>query len=37
MNAANYRFVDFVRAGTPLVLLMLITLSLLLVNAYDLR
>jgi di/tricarboxylate transporter len=37
MNAANYRFVDFVRTGTPLVLLMLITLSLLLVNAYDLR
>ncbi|MGD9904928.1 MAG: SLC13 family permease [Vicinamibacterales bacterium] len=37
MNAANYRFVDFVRVGTPLVLLMLATLSLLLVNAYDLR
>ena len=37
MNAANYRFVDFVRTGTPLVILMLITLSLLLVNAYDLR
>jgi di/tricarboxylate transporter len=37
MNAAGYKFIDFVRAGTPLVLLMLVTLSLLLVNAYDLR
>lgn len=36
MNAANYRFVDFVRVGAPLVLIMLITLSLLLVRAYDL-
>ncbi|MDH5256009.1 MAG: SLC13 family permease, partial [Gammaproteobacteria bacterium] len=36
MNAANYRFIDFVRVGAPLVILMLITLSLLLVRAYDL-
>jgi di/tricarboxylate transporter len=36
MNAAGYRFVDFVRVGLPLVVLMLVTLSLLLANRYDL-
>ncbi|MEO8313650.1 MAG: SLC13 family permease [Pseudomonadota bacterium] len=36
MNAAGYRFVDFVRVGLPLVLLMLVTLSWLLVRYYGL-
>jgi di/tricarboxylate transporter len=36
MNAAGYRFSDFVRVGTPLVVLMLVVLSLLLAARYDL-
>lgn len=36
MNAAKYRFADFVRVGLPLVLLMLATLSVLLVRRYGL-
>ncbi len=36
MNAARYRFADFVRAGVPLVLLLLVTLSVLLVRQYGL-
>ncbi len=36
MNAAGYRFVDFVRVGGPLVALMLVTLSLLLARRYGL-
>lgn len=36
MNAASYRFADFVRVGLPLVLLMLGTLSVLLVRRYGL-
>ncbi|MEZ5458114.1 MAG: SLC13 family permease [Steroidobacteraceae bacterium] len=36
MNAAKYRFGDFVRVGLPLVLLMLVTLSILLVQRYGL-
>lgn len=36
MNAAGYRFADFVRVGLPLVLLMLATLSWLLVHSYGL-
>jgi di/tricarboxylate transporter len=36
MNAARYRFADFVRVGVPLVLLMLVTLSVLLVRRYGL-
>lgn len=36
MNAAGYRFADFVRVGLPLVLLMLVTLSWLLVRHYGL-
>ncbi len=36
MNAAGYRFADFVRVGVPLVLLLLVTLSLLLVQRYGL-
>jgi di/tricarboxylate transporter len=36
MNAAKYRFADFVRVGLPLVLLMLATLSILLVQRYGL-
>jgi di/tricarboxylate transporter len=36
MNAAKYRFSDFVRVGAPLVVLMLITLSLLLARRYGL-
>jgi di/tricarboxylate transporter len=36
MNAAGYRFADFVRVGLPLVLLMLVTLSWLLVRFYGL-
>ena len=36
MNAAGYRFVDFVRVGVPLAVLILVTLSLLLANRYDL-
>jgi di/tricarboxylate transporter len=36
MKAAGYRFVDFVRAGVPLVLLMLVTLSVLLARRYGL-
>lgn len=36
MNAAKYRFADFVRVGLPLVLLMLATLSILLVRRYGL-
>ncbi|MCS6948281.1 MAG: SLC13 family permease, partial [Steroidobacteraceae bacterium] len=37
MNAARYRFADFVRVGLPLVLLMLATLSFLLARAYNLE
>lgn len=36
MSAAGYRFVDFVRVGLPLVLLMLVTLSILLARHYGL-
>jgi di/tricarboxylate transporter len=36
MNAAGYRFADFVRVGGPLVVLMLIALSMLLANRYGL-
>lgn len=36
MNAAGYRFSDFVRVGVPLVLIMLVTLSLLLAHRYGL-
>jgi di/tricarboxylate transporter len=36
MNAAGYRFSDFVRVGAPLVLLMLVALSLLLARRYGL-
>ena len=35
MSAAGYRFVDFVRVGLPLVLLMLVTLSILLARHYG--
>ncbi|MEO8063393.1 MAG: SLC13 family permease [Pseudomonadota bacterium] len=35
MNAAGYRFRDFVRGGLPLVLLLLITFSLLLAHRYS--
>ena len=36
MNAAGYRFSDFVRVGVPLVLIMLATLSVLLARRYGL-
>jgi hypothetical protein len=36
MNAAGYRFMDFVRVGVPLVVLMLTTLSILLARRYGL-
>jgi di/tricarboxylate transporter len=36
MSAGGYRFQDYVRAGAPLVLLMIVTLSLLLVGRYSL-
>ena len=36
MNAAGYTFRDFLRVGTPLVLIMLVTLSVLLARAFDL-
>jgi di/tricarboxylate transporter len=36
MNAAGYRFADFLRVGLPLVLLMLVTLSILLARRYGL-
>ena len=36
MNAAGYRFSDFVRVGVPLVLIMLVTLSILLAQRYGL-
>jgi di/tricarboxylate transporter len=36
MNAAGYSFRDFLRVGTPLVLLMLATLSFLLARRYGL-
>ena len=36
MNAAGYTFRDFLRVGTPLVILMVITLSILLVRHYGL-
>jgi di/tricarboxylate transporter len=36
MNAAGYRFGDFVRVGLPLVVLMLVTLSVLLAQRYGL-
>lgn len=36
MNAAGYRFADFVRVGVPLVVLMLVTLSFLLAQRYGL-
>ena len=36
MRAAGYKFVDFVRVGVPLVLLMLTSLSILLSRRYDL-
>jgi len=36
MKAAGYRFVDFVRVGVPLVLIMLVTLSVLLARRYGL-
>ncbi|MEO8196123.1 MAG: SLC13 family permease [Thermoanaerobaculia bacterium] len=36
MNAAGYKFRDFLRVGTPLVLIMLVTLSILLARRYGL-
>ena len=36
MNAAGYSFRDFVRVGTPLVIMMVITLSILLARQYQL-
>ena len=36
MNAAGYRFSDFVRVGGPLVVIMLTTLSVLLARRYGL-
>jgi di/tricarboxylate transporter len=36
MNAGRYRFADFVRVGAPLVVLMLVVLSILLAQRYDL-
>ncbi len=36
MSAARYRFADFVRAGLPLVLIMIVVLAWLLVRAYQL-
>lgn len=36
MSAGGYRFIDYVRAGLPLVFLMITTLSLLLVTKYQL-
>lgn len=36
MNAANYRFSDFLRVGLPLVAIMLVTLSVLLARRYGL-
>jgi di/tricarboxylate transporter len=36
MSAGGYRFQDYVRAGLPLVILMIVTLSLLLVGKYGL-
>ena len=36
MNAARYTFRDFLRVGTPLVLIMLVTLSILLARRYGL-
>lgn len=36
MSAGGYRFQDYVRAGLPLVILMIVTLSVLLVNTYQL-
>jgi len=36
MKAAGYRFADFVRVGTPLVLMMLVVLSVLLARRYGL-
>ena len=36
MNAAGYKFGDFLRAGLPLVALMLVTLSILLAQRYGL-
>jgi di/tricarboxylate transporter len=36
MKAAGYRFIDFVRVGVPLVLLMLVALSVLLAKRYGL-
>lgn len=36
MKAANYRFMDFIRVGLPLIALMLVTLSILLTRAYGL-
>ena len=36
MNAGKYRFVDFLRVGVPLVLMMLVVLSILLARRYAL-
>lgn len=36
MSAGGYRFQDYVRAGVPLVILMIVTLSILLVGSYGL-
>ncbi len=36
MNAANYKFGDFLRVGVPLVLIMLVTLSVMLAKRYGL-
>jgi di/tricarboxylate transporter len=36
MSAGGYRFRDYVRAGLPLVLLMIVVLSMLLVGKYEL-
>jgi di/tricarboxylate transporter len=36
MNAGGYKFIDFVRVGTPLTLLMWIALSAILTVSYEL-
>jgi di/tricarboxylate transporter len=36
MNAAGYRFADFVRVGLPLVLMLVVVLSWLLARSYGL-
>ena len=36
MNAGGYKFIDFVKVGVPLMILVWITLTVLLVYAYQL-